>query len=354
MTFGPDHYVPVLKVKPGEKAALDLLDPALKVRVTPLLEIVEHKDPKKSIDAHLDTAFKGLAESVHDFPRCFIDTHEIEAFGEEAAGAVFQRATDAGIVFTPVTGISRTADLMPAINNQTNGIALRVTRKEFESGSLEDRLHGFMGEHRLNADATDLIIDLGTVDNFVVSGIAALTNAFLADVPDHEQWRTFTISGCAFPYSMQIVDRHSHQLVERSEWIAWYDNLYSRRGELTRLPTFSDCCIQYPTGVEGIDFRIVGYSAAVRYALADSWLLIKGESVKKILPSKQFPMLATRLVYGGLSAHYHGADHCAGCASMKDAADHVKGHGSSGVWRRLGTVHHITVALQELESLAWT
>ena len=41
MTFGPGHYVPVLKVKRGEKSALQLVDFDLRKHITPLLEIVE-------------------------------------------------------------------------------------------------------------------------------------------------------------------------------------------------------------------------------------------------------------------------------------------------------------------------
>ena len=41
MTFGPRHYVPVLKVKRGEKTALQSVALDLRAEITPLLEIVE-------------------------------------------------------------------------------------------------------------------------------------------------------------------------------------------------------------------------------------------------------------------------------------------------------------------------
>ena len=40
MTFGPHHYVPVLKIKRGEKKALAAIEPSVRQRITPLLEIV--------------------------------------------------------------------------------------------------------------------------------------------------------------------------------------------------------------------------------------------------------------------------------------------------------------------------
>ena len=354
MIFGAHHYVPVLKVKRGEKNALRSISPTLQLRITPLLEIVERKhDKAPTVDAHLNTAFKDLAESVRPYSRCFLDTREIAPDGPAAAEQVFQKASDLGLIFTPVTGISRTADIAAALRHQTHGVALRLTRDEFEDGSLAGKIRSFMDQHSLAPEQTDLIIDLGAVDDLITEGIRALRDAFMAEVPDHPRWRTFTISACAFPSSMGGVERHSHSFVERSDWIAWRDDLYNCRHSVLRLPTFSDCAIQHPKGVEGFNPRTMQVSAAVRYTASDNWLLIKGEGTRTTPPSKQFPELATQLVYGHLRSHFYGEGHCAGCESMNAAADGSSGLGSAEAWRRLGTIHHITTVVQELASLSW-
>jgi len=354
VTFGSRHYVPVLKIMRGEKKALQAIDPTVRQRVTPLLEIVKRKaDTARTIDGHLDTAFKGLADSVEPYSRCFLDAREIAPDGAAAAAEVFRRASEAGIRFTPVTGITRSADVDAALDHRTHGAALRLTRDEFEGGGLGTRLIGFVSEHGLSPEETDLIVDLGPVDDLVVVGISALTDAFLAEVPDHTRWRTFTVSGCAFPPSIGGVAQHSHELVERAEWIAWRDNLHSRRQGLPRLPTFSDCAIQHPMGVEGFNPLTMQVSAAIRYAKDDAWLLIKGESTRRNPATAQFPALAIQLVYGHLSSHFAGAPHCDGCAGMKAAADGASNLGSAEAWRRLGTIHHITTAVRTLESLPW-
>ena len=352
MTFGANHYVPILKVKQGEKAALSRVAAALVPRITPLLEIVERTDGK-AIDKHIETAFKGLRDAVSSYPRCFIDTREIETDGSTAADTVFSRAKAAGIVFTPVTGVTRTVDVGPALKHRDHGIGLRLTRAEFEAGQLPSAIPAFLSTHDLSRSDVDLIVDLGAVEEMVVDGIAALTNAFLADVPNHQDWRTFTVSASAFPVSMGGVDRHSHDLVERSDWLAWRDHLYSARRSLVRLPTYSDYAIQHPLGVEGFDFRFMQVSAAIRYTKEEHWLLVKGESTRSVLPTAQFPQLATRLVYGHLQQHFAGSTHCFGCQAIKAAADGVDGYGSAGAWRRLGTIHHLTAVMQGLQSLNW-
>jgi len=352
MTFGPSHYVPVLKVKRGEKQALAQISPELVPRITPLLEIVERNESKApTLDHHLGTAFAKLAESVARYSRCLLDARELEPDGPSAAAAVFGRAVAEGISFTPVTGVTRSFDVGSALQHRAHGLALRLTREEFEEGALPGRLNAFTRGHGLHREETDLILDLGAVNDTVTPGVRALTDAFLSAVPDHAAWRTLTVSACAFPLSMGGVDRHSYDLVERADWLAWRDGLHTRRDELVLLPTYSDCAIQHPTGVEGFDPRIMTVSAAIRYALDEQWLLIKGESSRRTRPSVQFPRLATQLVYGHLRNHFAGESHCAGCASIKNAADGAPNLGSAEVWRRLGTIHHITRVVEGLQTL---
>ena len=354
MTFGSHHYVPVLKVKRGEKTALRSISRSAQQRITPLLEIVERKaDTSPSVDAHLNTAFKDLADSVRPYSRSFLDAREIAGDGPAAAAEVFRRAAAAGIVFAPVTGISRSVDTSAALSHRTHGLVVRLTRVEFEAGGLAANLRAFMSRHSLAPEESDLVIDLGPVDDMVTDGVVALTNAFMADVPDQTRWRTFTVSACAFPTGMGGIDPHSHHLVERADWVAWRNNLHSQRSTLPRLPTFSDCVIQHPRGVEGFNPRIMQVSASIRYTMVDKWLLLKGGSTRITPPTTQFPALATLLVYGHLQPHFAGQGHCDGCASMKASADGASGLGSAEVWRRLGTIHHITTAVEQLGLLPW-
>lgn len=352
--FGPDDYVPILKIKRGEKKALQNIAIPLRSRIIPLLEIVErNSDIAPTVEKHLETAFNDLDSATRPYRRCLLDAREIAPDGASAAAAVFDKAATAGITFTPVTGLSRTTDVEAALRHRSNGIALRLTREEFERGSLTSDIPAFMARHGLRRGEVDLIIDLGPVDQLVQEGVAALATGFLSEVPDQTRWRTLTVSACAFPMSMGGVERRSYSRVERSEWNVWRDHLHANRQNLERLPTYSDCGIQNPSGVEGFDPRLMQVSAAIRYALERHWLLIKGESTRIIQPSEQFPELATQLVYGRFRNDFAGSSHCFGCRGMKAAADQQAGFGSAEVWRRLGTIHHITTVVEALCGLPW-
>lgn len=355
MSFGPNHYVPVLKVKRGERKALASIRHGLRQHVTPLLEIVARKKAP-TVRAHLDTSFRDLASSLHGYPRCLLDVRELEPDGLAAAAEVFARATAESISFTPVTGISRTADVAPAVScSGTRGIGIRLTREEFERGNLAAHLSHFLSAHGLYPEGVDLVVDLGPVEDLVVPGVMGLTRAFLADVPNKALWRTLTVSGSAFPRSMGVVHRNSSTRVERAEWLAWRDGLSAQQAELERLPTFSDCAIQHPAGVEGFNFLFMQVSAAIRYALDEEWLLVKGEGTRSNPAKNQFPKLATQLVYGQLQGDFAGTEHCEGCKMVKDSADSLPRLGSAEVWRRIGTIHHITTVVQnDLASLPWT
>ena len=352
--FGPRAYVPVLKVKRAEKAALAAVSSSLRTSVVPLLEIVELKSGS-DFQKHLDNSFHNLASSLAGYDRCLLDLWEIAPQGSGPALATFHRAAMEGVEFTPVTGISRTADLEAALAfyNQ-RGVGIRLTRDEFEHGQLTSELMAFIGSQSLDPERVDLIVDLGEVDNLISAGIATLAQDFLAEVPHHTLWNTLTITGSSFPRSMGVVSRNSSKNIERSEWVAWRDNLYSQRLSLDRLPTFSDCVIQHPSGVEGFDPTTMSVSACIRYAVNDNWLLNKGQSTKRVPPSVQFPELALRLVYGTLRSDFSGPTHCEGCRLVQDAADGASRLGSAEVWRKIGTIHHITTVVRDgLAQLMW-
>jgi hypothetical protein len=352
MTFKSHHYVPVLKIKRGEKFALKNIAAPLRARITPLLEFVELKEGKTT-SAHLDTAFKDLSSSVGGYARCFLDARELDPLGAKTAAEVFERAGAAGIAFTPVTGLSRKQDLTAALRERKRGLALRLLRTEFESGGLRKKIDKFLLTHKLAKGDCDLIVDLGPVEDLIVEGIGALTAAFLNEVPDHVEWGTLTVSACAFPKSMGIVSSNSHREVERAEWRAWRDRLQARRATLKRLPSFSDCAIQHPIGVEGFDPRVMQVSASVRYTAKETWLLVKGQSTRAVPASDQFPRLARKLVSGQLKSNFAGSTHCLGCAGMKEAALGASGYGSAEKWRRLGTIHHISTVIEQMARLPW-
>ena len=94
-------------------------------------------------------------------------------------------------------------------------------------------------------------------------------------------------------------------------------------------------------------------SAAIRYALDRNWLLVKGQGSRAVPLRQQFPNLAAKLVQGSLHQYFCGAGHCSGCEAAAEAAGGAPKLGSAEAWRRIGTVHHISVVAESLAALPW-
>lgn len=344
--FGPNHYVPALKMKRAEKKALPLVSSTAKVRLTPLFEIVESKG--KEIARHVDTGMRGLSPGTDPLPRFFLDAGELEPDGVLGARRMFDVATDLKLKCTPVTGPAR-FDL--AIARAHGGaLALRLTRRLFEGGTLSREVSRCLEEEELDASQIDLILDAGDVSQMVPIGVAQLFAQMMRVLPDIVRWRTLTALSCGFPGSISAVKTGDTGEILRRDWLAWRNELYERRATLKRLPTFGDYAIQNIKGVEGFDPRTMQASAAIRYTLADSWLIVKGAGTKKSPAAKQSIGLAKRLV---THSKFMGAKHCVACQTIAAAATGKHTVTTLEEWRRLGTVHHLEVAGPQIAALTW-
>lgn len=349
MSYISFHYIPVLKLKRAEKAALALVSEEYKAAVTPFFEVVERGD--KHLDQHLDTAFTGLRFALTGYTRCFLDPREVIAGDPTNFTNVFDRAKAECITFTPVISIADLEFTSEAMSYGDGTVALRIDRNYLESKSSCEEILSDIKGFGLNPINTDLFVDIGSIDEMILPGFRALSESVLSKFPELLSWKSFTLTASSFPKSMGLVVRNSHCITERIEWNSWLNASREVTAPDDRSPTYSDCGIQHPIGVEGFDPRTMQVSATIRYTLSDGWLLIKGQSTKAVPAKLQFPMLARKLVSGELAEYYYGVDHCAGCRLMEHAAEGAPNLGSAEVWRKLGTVHHITVVAQALERL---
>ena len=351
--FETVRYVPVLKCKRGEKKALEQLAVEVKASILPFLEIVEMKEGTHLRD-HIKTSFHSLDLALPPGFEFFLDPMEVSRVHPEAAASIFNTAARADLTFIPVTGINRTSEEKAAAMRfgVPRGVCLRIGRKELEQGRVSAGLSAFAKEGGADLSRSDLFLDMGPIENLVVPGVVAMARAFISSVPEIRAWRRVILSGSAFPRSMGILGPNEYDHVARTEWVAWRDEILGGALQGDRVPTFSDCGIQHPLGVEGFDPRLMAVSAVVRYAEGDSWLLVKGRSTRKVRPGLQFPRLARLLSSGGrLESHYAGPSHCHGCNDIEACAQGQPHLGSAEVWRRIGTVHHITTVVEQLAEI---
>lgn len=342
------QYMPILKCKLGEKQALEMIAPEIKSQIRPLIEVVELEG--KTLDSHLQTSFKGLDRALPPGTQFFLDAHEVLRSAPSASERIYGEAAARGLSFIPVIGLSSSPHQRAAtIDHNALGIAVRIGRDDLEADRVVPSLTALLTNLAMTPDHIDIVMDMGSIPHMVLPGAAALARAFIDAIPRPREWRTFVLAGTAFPMSMRIVERDSHRRVPRLEWLVWRDVMNAEKKALRRQPHFGDCGIQHPAGVEKFDRKKMQASAAIRYAAGDDWLLVKGRGTRAERPGLQFPRLARQLAPGGgLNANYAGQKHCQGCEDIAQAALEAPRLGSPGAWRRIGTVHHITLVVEQI------
>lgn len=355
----PD-YVPVLKGKEGEFAALEVLSPDVRARIMPLIEIPDvpydyaNERPAKSLDAHVATIGDRLR-------RCWPDASlflDLPWFGEEeeladgrvALAAVLDDCRAANVAVVPVIcRASSQAYLVAAETHATRtggGLCLRLMVDDFEEdvdpGAEVDRILSVVS--RVSPNAIDLVLDL---DDLRSDGkrAALVARAIFGMIPRRNEWRRIVLAAASFPEDLSDVDAATVSTLPRSEWELW--SILQHRPNLLPRPDliFGDYGIAHPIPKE-LDPRTMRMSASIRYTTQDSWLVVKGRNVRQYGFEQYFDLsrlLMERPEYNGASFSW-GDEYIANCATRRS------GPGNATTWRKVGTNHHLTLVARHLAS----
>lgn len=357
-TFSFNHYVPALTWKRAEQAALQSLAVAARAQITPLIDIVpipvdlDTGGQKKTLEEHVDPAIARI-NTAWGAAEFFLDPAEValdlNAQNQSGAVHVFAHAASLGLQFVPVTGLLRTPpEIAAALAHTQRGVALRLEADVLAMPNMPALLTGFLQVHHLQPARVDLILDLGAVVGMPSFAITSTAQAQIQRVPNLGAWRTLTILASAFPLNLAGIVGTTQ--FPRDEWQAW-SSLHAMRATLPRMPAFGDYLIQSPDVQEGYDPRFMPMSPAIRYTLDNEWLILRGQSSKHQRLAAQYPNLAAQLIAS--SPPYYGQAHCQGCRDAAACAAYAAGFGSPEAWRRLGTMHHLTVATAQLGAVAF-
>lgn len=351
--FAETHYVPVLKWKRGEQRALRELDPSIRAGMTPLLEMTFNPDldsgePPHPLPELVDSALDVMSQSwLKDRP-FFLDPAMFAMLhegGGTGTGALFDAAQERALPFVPVVRLAQSEEEVRASLGAGRNLCLRLGFDASDDG-LEERVSRLLKTHQLQLEDVDLVLDFGALPTESVGVAARLARCFVEAVPHLERWRTLTLLATSFPAHMGGVPSGGDLVAPRMEWLVW-SQLFQER-KLKRTPAFGDYAIQHPEGPEDYDPRKMPMSACVRYTCDREWLFIKGVTTKLVPPGEQFPALAARLTE---HPRFCGDEHCRGCGDAAACAQGAPSLSSPEQWRRIGTVHHLTMALRQLAAL---
>ncbi|NCU30864.1 hypothetical protein EOL73_03045 [Candidatus Saccharibacteria bacterium] len=359
------NYVPVLRWKKAERDALAKLDPKVRENITPLFELIMPapkrdkgdynkilSDSRTVLQINLPSTIEALNKCCPIDSTAFVDVHLID--GELRSATLKQVLDDAlessSTTLIPVTHIipvlSTDADMATrkvAVDyavTSDNGLCIRIDRYSLDDENLDQVVTAFVAHNKLDISKTDLLIDLGVIDENDDSNKVAEQ---LERLPSIDRWRTVILSGGAFPRDLSEFEKHSHNQVTRHDWRIW--NELRHNSKLSRFPYYSDYAIQHPIFYGQI--AATNTSASVRYADDSQWEVSRGEGLrnKDGAGHQQYPALA-QLIVG--QKYFKGESFSAGDKYISERAADSSKTGNPTTWLKAGLNHHLTLTTKQL------
>lgn len=361
LLFDHNRYVPVVRWRRGEQSALELLNPSLKNSLTPLIEIppipwdFENDVPKRTVDKHLENIGTQVEKCWDCTNPVFIDALQICLDDEEQMEDgrhplefIVDELQAKGIPVIPVIssnyGTNYHVTVKSILAKYHNGICFRLSDVDFDD--MKTSIEKFLNFFSIQPKEIDIIVDYNYIDPDYVTRTARLVLGTFSTLPYISDWRTLTFIGTSFPRDLSKIATGTDGSIPRTEWLIYKKILESN---LSRIPSFGDYIISNPVYDE-IDPRFMQMAAAIRYTVADEFLIFRGYSVRspKYNGWGQTQGLAQRIIK---HSQYSGENYSFGDKYIYDCAHETKSTGNAEVWRKVGTNHHLTLAINEISSL---
>jgi Beta protein len=358
--MGTPIYVPVLKGKEGEFAALEALAADVRAEIMPLIEVPSvpydyaNDRPSKTLADHIaavaDRIGRCWTESIYiDLP--WIETDERLTDGREPIAAMLENCGRLDVSAVPVLSRETSALGLASAGRYAEtsrlGCCLRLLIGDFEEDTdLEQDINRiFDAIGRVEIESTDLVIDLEDLGNDGGRAVLLVRSIF-SMIPYKDRWRRLIISAASFPEDLSDVDASTISLLPRREWQLW-KTLQKRPAILPRREIiYSDYGIAHPIPRE-LDPRTMRMSANIRYTAQEDWLIVKGRNVRQYGFEQYFELCRTLV----RRQEYSGRDFSWGDNYIAECAAGNLGPGNATTWRKVGTNHHITIAVRSLAEL---
>jgi hypothetical protein len=348
------RYVPVLKAKDAEYRALKAVPPATAEHVAPLLEVpsipwdYEADEPAKSIDQHVQPVV-GRISDAWGGRRAYLDfalvADERMADGRHPLAATFEQAAAVGLQLIPVLSSGASPEYAQAVAAATardgRGVCLRLGGDDLAGPDPAATVDGLLADVGGTAAETDLVLDLAAIPDNQANVLVAAWATILRALPRRDEWRTVTIAATAFPQSLSGLPADAITLLPRTEWEV-YQGLVA--AALPRLPDFGDYAIAHPEPVE-MDPRLMRISAQIRYTSDSKWLVVRGRNTREHGWGQTQALSAELMARAEFSR-----DHCPTDTFIVRRAAGQEGPGQATTWRRLGTLHHLVLVVEQLSS----
>lgn len=347
-------YLPLLKAKDGECKALIRLSESAKARITPFFDIARPNVQSGSEFAkQLNRSTQRIATAWASERKAFVDLFDIPLTARLDSGihpvtACFQWLAERGVHAVPVYGFDRDPEYLRAISDLPNlkevGLCLRlIEQDDFDHlDELPKMVLELISQFGLSASEVDVVVDLRSISARQPAVLRARLLTGISNLVSAARFRSITVVGSNYLRDVSPIPRDSEAFVQRAEYQIWKDvAAIIRRDQFVR---FGDYGIVHPDFVElG---PVPNANAKIRYTTADSWLVLRGHSLRDAPGYAQYRELAARLAAYGV---YRGPAFSWGDQYVADCANGLAGTGNLRTWVTVDTVHHLELVCRQVE-----
>jgi len=348
-------YVPILKGKEGEFAALETLGDDPRAQIMPVIEIpavpydYSNDRPSRTVEEHIANVSDRLRRCWGVLP-VYLDvpwTSDGEG-GPSPLDVALRRCHAGGVQAVPVISRRSAPDAVQAAARYAEDSCVGVCVRLFVD-DFEDNID-------IDADTSRLLAPFGDVDCDLILDLADISNSsnpahlvarsMFNMIPIPERWRRVILAAASFPMDLSDVGAATTATIPRREWQLWRALQRRPKGLPQQGVIYSDYAIAHPLPRE-IDPRIMVMSASIRYTTDEDWLIVKGRNVRQYGFEQYFDLCRVLVglpEYCGPTFSW-GDNYIAGCAA------HDVGPGNATTWRKVGTNHHITVVVRAIANL---
>lgn len=348
-------YVPILKGKEGEFAALETLQDDVSDRIMPLIEIptvpydYANERPSRSIEEHITNVSERLRRCWDNRP-LYIDVpwaNDNEG-GPAPLDVAVRRCEAGGIQAVPVVSRRATPEAIQAAARYSqatrSGVCVRLFVDDFEEDiEIEGDTRRLLAP--FGDSICDLVLDLADISNSS-NPVQLIARSIFNMMPARERWRRVILAAASFPVDLSDVDAATTTTIPRREWQLWQSLQRRRTGLPQQGIIYSDYAIAHPVPRE-LDPRIMIMSASIRYTTDEDWLVIKGRNVRQYGFEQYFDLCRTLVE----RPEYRGPTFSWGDQYIERCAARAIGPGNATTWRKVGTNHHITVVVRAIANL---
>ncbi|GAB59013.1 beta family protein [Rheinheimera nanhaiensis] len=345
-------YTPILKWRQGEYQALFKLDDSIKNKIKPIFVIppieydFEEQRPKKTIQEHIQTVPKRYIAkwrnrtSFIELHESLIDQHMND--GRSVINFIISELNKDGIFATPVVKIQHPKfyldEIAGLIMGNDAGLAIRVYFNELMNASVNLSLKSIMNAFGKGCEKVDLIIDLGSPENFEPYNIfAKAISTAVKKISDIPYFKSFTI--VSHSLNLSTVKPPGGSLI-RHEWELYKCLTHELKN--IRVPNYSDFTIETPDFISQ-DMRLLKPAGKVVYTTDRTWEVVKGKQFR----GNEVQMISHCKSIANAN-YYYGKLYSVGDKKIYDTAFNGSSTGTLGTWKDVGINHHITVVVNQL------